>query len=148
QKSGARVRSADFAVTHLLDCGAVTYVGTHEHGLLVYRAGSLAEVRGIPPIRIARLAGCRGDRRVYAATTRGLFEVSGARARPSLAWSRHATTVAVDRKAVLIGSFGEGAIRLTAHGDPQVLLRTGRVFLLETFIHRGAVLVGTDERLL
>src|SRR5262249_44076544 len=119
RKSGARVPSADFAITDLFDCGAATYVGTHEHGLLVYRRGSLAEVRGIPPVRVARLAGCaadRSDRKVYAATTRGLFEVRGERARPISAWSRHATTVALGRKAVLVGSFGEGAIRLSARG--------------------------------
>jgi ligand-binding sensor domain-containing protein len=146
QSSGARVGSADFAITSLLDCGASTYVGTHEHGLFVYHAGSLSEVRGMPRVRIARLAGCSADRKVLAATTRGLFEVSGERARLISSWTRHATTVAMDGNDILVGTFGEGALRLSAHRDPAPLLVQGRVSLIEAY--HGAILVGTDERLL
>ena len=135
---------AGIPVTALHDCGPRSYVGTHDRGLWILGAAGLRRVSGVPAVRVGGLAGCGPDRRIWAATTSGLYEVAGDRAFAVPAWLRHATTVATNGRTVLFGTFGQGVFELRGR-TVRPLASGPRIALLHPTA--AGILVGTDDSL-
>jgi ligand-binding sensor domain-containing protein len=145
-RSEERVPGSErLSITALLACGGDLLVGTHDQGLLRYRAGKLAHVPGSPRTRIGGLSGCSGESGIAFASLSGVFLVEQGRATPIPVWRRHATAVLAVAGQMWIGTFGEGLLRLEQQRAVPAL-PPGRVSMIYRSPN-GDLLVGTDEQL-
>jgi hypothetical protein len=135
--------TADLSITRLSQCNGRLYIATNDRGLFVLERGHVSAVVGIGAVHVADLA-CAADARLWAATVSGLFIVDGKRARPSAAWTQHATAVVADGNDVVFGSFGQGAFRLRGDRLSRVV-EPDRISLLYA---KGRELLGSSDHCL